>query len=202
MLGVTGFLIDKGTPGVTFSGHIDKMGLRTSPMGEIVLSDCYVPAANRLGKEGMGSRIFNHSMEWERSCILGSNLGSMQRLLERCVQHANDRRQFGESIGKFQSVANRLVDMKVRLETARLLLYQVAWLKKMGRPAVMEAALAKLYVSECFVQSGLDALRTMGGYGYTTEYQVERDLRDAIGGTLYSGTSDIQRNIVASLLGL
>jgi alkylation response protein AidB-like acyl-CoA dehydrogenase len=90
----------------------------------------------------------------------------------------------------------------MRLETARLLLYQVAWLKKMGRPAVMEAALAKLYLSECFVQSGLDAVRTMGGYGYSTEYEVERDLRDAIGGTLYSGTSDIQRNIVARLLGM
>lgn len=171
-------------------------------MGEIVLTDCFVPATSRLGNEGLGSRIFSHSMEWERSCILGSNLGSMQRLLERCVEHASERRQFGESIGKFQSVSNRVVDMKVRLETARLLLYKVAWLKKMEKPAVMEAALAKLYLSECFVQSGLDAVRTMGGYGYTTEYEVERDLRDAIGGTLYSGTSDIQRNIVARLLGL
>jgi alkylation response protein AidB-like acyl-CoA dehydrogenase len=202
MLGVTGFLIEAGTAGFSVSGHIDKMGLRTSPMGEVVLDECYVPEENRLGQEGMGSRIFNHSMEWERSCILGSHLGAMQRLLERCVRHASDRRQFGESIGKFQSVANRIVDMKVRLETARLLLYQVAWLKKTGKPAMMEAALAKLYLSECFVQSGLDAVRTMGGYGYTTEYEVERDLRDAIGGTLYSGTSDIQRNIIARMLGL
>jgi len=202
MLGVTGFLIDRDTPGFGVSGHIDKMGLRTSPMGEIVLTDCFVPTSSRLGNEGLGSRIFSHSMEWERSCILGGNLGSMQRLLERCVQHACERRQFGEPIGKFQSVANRIVDMKVRLETARLLLYKVAWLKQMGKPAVMEAAMAKLYLSECFVQSGLDAVRTMGGYGYTTEYEVERDLRDAIGGTLYSGTSDIQRNIVARLLGL
>ena len=202
MLGVTGFLIEKGTPGFSLSGHIDKMGLRTSPMGEVVLDDCFVPDGNRLGKEGMGSRIFSDSMEWERACILGSHLGAMQRLLERSIAHANDRRQFGESIGKFQSVANRIVDMKLRLETARLLLYQVAWLKKVGRPATMEAALAKLYLSECFVQSGLDAVRTMGGYGYTTEYEVEREFRDAIGGTLYSGTSDIQRNIVARMLGL
>ena len=202
MLGVTGFLVDRDTPGFSVSHHIDKMGLRTSPMSELILEDCYVPASCRLGKEGMGSRIFNDSMEWERSCILGSNLGAMQRLLERCVQYARDRRQFGEPIGRFQSVSNRIVDMKVRLETARLLLYQVAWLKKMGRPAVMEAAMAKLYLSECFVQSGLDAVRTMGGYGYTTEYEVERDLRDAVGGTIYSGTSDIQRNIIARLLGL
>jgi alkylation response protein AidB-like acyl-CoA dehydrogenase len=202
MLGVTGFLIDRDTPGLSVSRHIDKMGLRTSPMAEVVLQDCYVPATRRLGKEGIGSRIFSDSMEWERACILGSHLGAMERLLERSVQHVKDRRQFGQPIGQFQSVANRIVDMKLRLDTARLLLYQVAWLKKMGRPAVMEAALAKLYLSECFVQSGMDAVRTLGGYGYTTEYEVERDLRDAIGGTLYSGTSDIQRNIVARLLGL
>jgi hypothetical protein len=202
MLGVTGFIVDRDTPGLSISPHIDKMGLRTSPMAEVVLEDCYVPEANRLGKEGTGSRIFSDSMEWERACILGSHLGAMERQLERCVQHARDRRQFGQPIGQFQSVANRLVDMKVRLDTARLLLYRVAWLKKAGQSAVMEAALAKLYLSECFVQSGLDAIRTMGGYGFTTEYEVERDLRDAVGGTLYSGTSDIQRNIIARLMGL
>jgi alkylation response protein AidB-like acyl-CoA dehydrogenase len=202
MLGVTGFLVDKGTPGFSVSPHIDKMGLRTSPMSEIVLDNCFVPEENRLGKEGMGSRIFSDSMEWERACILGSHLGAMERLLERCIQHAGERQQFGQPIGRFQSVANRIVEMKLRLETARLLLYKVAWLKKTGKSAVMEAALAKLYLSESFVQSALDAIRTLGGYGYTTEYEVERELRDAIGGTLYSGTSDIQRNIVARLLGL
>ena len=202
MMGVTGFLVDRGTPGFSVSKHIDKMGLRTSPMSEVVLDECFVPEENRLGKEGIGSRIFSDSMEWERACILGSHLGAMQRQLERSVQHVKDRRQFGQPIGQFQSVANRIVDMKLRLDTARLLLYQVAWLKKTGKSAVMEAALAKLHISECFVQSGLDAVRTMGGYGYTTEYEVERDLRDAIGGTLYSGTSDIQRNIVARLMGL
>jgi alkylation response protein AidB-like acyl-CoA dehydrogenase len=202
MMGVTGFLIDKGTPGFTVSKHIDKMGLRTSPMSEIVLDDCFVPESSRLGREGIGSRIFSDSMEWERSCILGSHLGAMERLLERCVEHARQRHQSGQPIGRFQSVANRIVEMKLRLDTARLLLYRVAWLKKVGRPAVMEAALAKLYLSECFVQSALDAIRTLGGYGYTTEYEVERELRDAVGGTLYSGTSDIQRNIVARLLGL
>jgi alkylation response protein AidB-like acyl-CoA dehydrogenase len=141
-------------------------------------------------------------MEWERSCILASNLGAMERQIETCVAYARTREQFGQPIGKFQSVANRIVEMKLRLETARLLLYKVAWLKKAGKPASMEAALAKLYLSECFVQSSLDAIRVHGGYGYMTEYQVERELRDAVGGTLYSGTSDIQRNIVARLMGL
>jgi hypothetical protein len=202
MWGITAFLVERGTPGFTVSRDLEKMGLRTAPMAELVLQDCYLPLENRLGPEGAGARIFNSSMEWERSCILASNVGAMERQLEECIEYARERRQFDQPIGKFQSVANRIVDMKVRLETARLLLYKVAWLKKSGRPAVMEAALAKLYLSECFVQSGLDAIRAHGGYGYMTEFEVERDLRDAIGGMLYSGTSDIQRNIIARLLGL
>jgi len=200
--GVTAFLVEKGTPGFRVSRNIEKMGLRTSPMGEVILEDCLVPVESRLGAEGAGSSIFNSSMEWERSCILGSHVGAMEHQLEGCIHYARERRQFGQPIGKFQAVANRIAEMKVRLETARLLLYQVAWLKQMGKPAIMEAALAKLYLSECFVQSSLDAVRTYGGYGYMTEMEVERDLRDAIGGTLYSGTSDIQRMIIARWLGL
>ncbi len=202
MWGITAFLVDRGTPGFTVSRNLEKMGLRTSPMGELIFQDCFIPEENRLGPEGIGAKIFNGSMEWERSCILASQLGAMERQLEVAVRYARERRQFGQPIGKFQSVANRIVDMKIRLETSRLLLYQVAWLKQMGKPAVMEAAMAKLYLSECFVQSSLDAVRTFGGYGYMTEFEVERDLRDAVGGTLYSGTSDIQRNIIARMLGL
>jgi hypothetical protein len=202
MWGITAFLVETGTPGFRISRSIEKMGLRTSPMGELILEDCFVPEANRVGPEGAGARIFGNSMEWERACILASNLGTMERQLEESIQYARDRSQYGQPIGKYQSVANRIVDMKIRLETARMLLYKVAWLKKMNKPALMEAAMAKLYLSESFVASGLDAIRTFGGYGYTTEFEVERNLRDAIGGTLYSGTSDIQRNIIARLLGL
>jgi alkylation response protein AidB-like acyl-CoA dehydrogenase len=202
MWGVTAFIVETGTPGFSLSRSIEKMGLRTSPMGELVFQDCFIPEENRLGALGAGARIFNHSMEWERSSILGSHIGVMERQLEMCIQYANERNQFGQSIGKFQSVSNRIADMKMRLETARLLLYKVAWLRKNGQKAVMEAALAKLYLSECFVQNGMDAVRTLGGYGYMTEFEVERDLRDAIGGTIYSGTNDIQRNIIARLLGL
>jgi len=202
MWGITAFLVERGTPGFDVSRDLHKMGLRTAPMAELILRDCYVPEENRLGPEGVGARIFNSSMEWERSCILAGHVGAMERQLEMSIRYARERVQFGQPIGKFQSVANRIVDMKVRLETARLLLYKVAWLKKTGRPAVMEAALAKLYLSECFVASSLDAVRVHGGYGYTTEFEVERDLRDAVGGTLYSGTSDIQRTIIARLLGL
>src|SRR3990172_1829627 len=202
MWGITAFMVEKGTPGFTISRNIDKMGLRTSPMGGLILLDCFVSEENRIGPEGAGAGIFNSSIEWERSCILASNLGVMERQLEACIRYARERVQYNQPIGKFQSVANRIVDMKVRLETARLILYKVAWHKKMGKPAVMEAAMAKLYLSESFVQSSLDAIRTLGGYGYMTEFEVERDMRDAIGGTIYSGTSDIQRNIIARLLGL
>jgi len=202
MWGVTAFLIDRGTPGFRVGGDIQKLGLRTSPMAEVILEDCLLPEANRLGPEGAGARIFNSSMEWERTGILASHLGAMERQLETCIRYAGERQQFGQAIGKFQSVSNRIVDMKVRLETARLLLYKVAWLKKNGHPAAQEAALAKLYLSECFLQSSLDAVRVHGGYGYMTEFEVERDLRDAVGGTIYSGTSDIQRAIAARLMGL
>jgi alkylation response protein AidB-like acyl-CoA dehydrogenase len=200
--GVSAFLVERGTPGFEVSRDIDKMGLRTAPMGELILQDCYVPEENRLGPEGAGANVFNNSMEWERSSILATNIGAMQHQLEVCVAYARERQQFGQPIGKFQSVSNRIADMKVRLETARLMLYKVAWLKEMGKPAVLEAAIAKLYLSECFVQSSQDAIRVHGGYGYTTEFEVERDLRDSIGGTLYSGTSDIQRLIIANWLGL
>ena len=202
LAGITAFLVEASTPGYNVSRSLDKMGLRTSPMGEIVLQDCFVPEENRLGAVGAGSSIFNDSMEWERSCILGSHIGAMERQLEQCIRYARERRQFGQPIGKFQSVSNRIADMKLRLETARLILYKIAWLKKMGKSAVMEAALAKLYLSESYVQSSMDAIRTLGGYGYMTDFEVERDLRDAIGGTIYSGTSDIQRLIIARLLGL
>lgn len=202
MWGVTAFVVDAETPGFSTSRHIDKMGMRTSPMGELSLQECFIPEGNRLGPEGAGAGIFTDSMEWERACILGSHVGAMERQLEQVTGYARQRVQFGQTIGTFQAVANRVVDMKVRLEAARLLLYKVAWLKREGRSAPMDAAIAKLYLAEAFVQSGLDAVRTFGGWGYTTDFGVERNLRDAIGGVLYSGTSDIQRNIIARYLGL
>ena len=200
--GVTAFIIERGTPGMMITHPLDKMGLRTSPMAEIVFEDCRVPVANRLGREGRGAQVFESSMEWERGCILATCLGVMRRQLEACIAHAQSRKQFGRSIGKFQSVANRIVDMKVRLDTCRPLVYRIGCLKDQNRSAVQEAAIAKLHVSECFVKSSLDAVQVFGGYGYMTEQEIERDLRDAVGSTIYSGTSDIQRNIVAASLGL
>ena len=200
--GVSVFLVDRDSEGVEVSPPLEKMGLRTVPFGEVRFRDCFVPAENRLGPEGAGVGISTHSLEFERCFILASQLGAMARQLDDTVCYARERRQFGQAIGKFQSVSNRVADMKVRLETARLLLYKVAWLKQQGRSAMLEAAMLKLYLSEAFVASGLDAVRVHGGRGYLSEAGVERDLRDGIGGVLYAGTSDIQRNIIAGLLGL
>jgi L-prolyl-PCP dehydrogenase len=200
--GVSGFIIEKGTPGLSVSRKIDKMGLRTSPMAEVILEDCKVPAENLIAKEGAGATIFTTSMEWERTCILASQLGVMQWLHETCVRYAKERQQFGKPIGKFQSVANKLAEMEVRLETARLVLYKAAWHKAQGRHALAAASIAKLHVSEMCVANCLDAIQIHGGYGYMTEFNVERELRDAISGTLYSGTSEIQKMIIAGLRGL
>jgi alkylation response protein AidB-like acyl-CoA dehydrogenase len=201
-MGICAFIVERDFPGVSVSRKIEKMGLRTSPMGEVVFQDCRVPVGNRLGREGRGAPIFNCSMEWERSCILANCLGSMRRQVEECVRYARQRKQYGKPIGKFQSVANRIVDMKLRLEAARPLVYRIGLIKQQGKNADMEAAMAKLFVSEAYVQSCLDAVQIHGGYGFMTESQFERDLRDSVGGTLYSGTSEIQRNIIARCLGL
>ncbi len=200
--GISAFLVESGTPGFSVSRSLEKMGLRTSPMGEVVLDGCLVPAGRRLGPEGAGMAIFNSSMEWERSCILASAVGTMQRQLETCVGYARARKQFGQAIGKFQSVAGKVADMYLRLEAARLLIYQAAWLKQQGRPALAEAAAAKLFTSEAWVASSLDAIQIHGAYGYMRESGIERDLRDAVAGTIYSGTSEIQRVVLSRMLGL
>lgn len=198
--GIAAFLVEKSFPGFSVVRTLDKMGLRTSPTGEIDFNECEVPEENRLGSEGAGASLFTHSMTWERGCILASAVGSMQRLLETCIRHAKKRRQFGQPIGKFQQIGGKLVDMKLRLETARHMLYQSAYQRKIGRSAVMEAALAKLHISECWVKSCEDAIQLHGGSGYLTECEIERELRDAIASRIYSGTNEIQRNLVASLL--
>jgi alkylation response protein AidB-like acyl-CoA dehydrogenase len=200
--GVTAFLVERGMEGFTTGDNSPKMGLRSVPWGELRFDNCFVPEENRLGKEGAGFSISNNSLEYERCTILASQLGRMERQLEIAVNYAKNREQFGQPIGKFQSVSNRIADMKVRIETIRLLLYKVAWLKQQGKNAMMDAAILKLYLSESFIQSSLDTIRIHGGNGYMTDFGVERDLRDAIGGVLYAGTSDIQRNIISKLLGL
>lgn len=201
MWGVTAFLIERGTPGLRVGRPIEKMGLTSSPMAEVILEDCLVPTHGLLGKEGQGAAIFNHSMGWERACILGTNVGAMARQLATCLDYVKTRHQFGKPIGDFQLVASKIADMKLRLETSRLLLQKAAESQALDKGA-LDGALAKLYISDAAVQSGLDAIQVHGGYGYTREYEAERELRDAIGARLYSGTSEIQRLIIARQLGL
>jgi len=200
--GLSAFPIDRDTPGLTIGRPLEKMGLRTSPVSEIFLDNCEVPGENMLGHPGAGMAIFIMAMLWERSCILASAVGAMQRQLERCVDHALQRKQFGQPIGNFQAVSHTIAQMKVRRETARLLVYQMASLLERRKATAADAALAKLHVSECFVQSSLDALQIHGGYGYMSEYEFERGVRDAIDSRIHSGTSDMQRSIIARSLGL
>lgn len=200
--GITAFMVESSRMGYEASSVFEKMGNRTVPFGEITLENCFVPDENRLGKEGAGFSISHESLVYDRCCILASQMGAMERQLEETIAYAKKRKQFGKPIGKFQSVSNRIADMKLRLETSKLLLYKVVWLKQNDQPCMMEASMLKLLLSESFVTSSLDAIRIHGGNGYLTDFEVERNLRDAVGGILYAGTSDIQRNIIAKLLGL
>jgi len=200
--GISAFLVEKDSPGMNVARKLEKMGVRTSPMAEVFFENCQVPEENLLGKEGGGAFLFTRSMTWERGCILASAVGSMQRLLETCIRYANERKQGGQSIGKFQLVASKIVDIKLRVESCRNMLYHCAWLSGHRKSVYLEAAMTKLHISDCWVKCCEDAIQIHGGYGYMTEYEVERELRDAIGSKLYSGTSEIQRNIIASMLGL
>jgi alkylation response protein AidB-like acyl-CoA dehydrogenase len=200
--GLSLFAVERGAAGFTTSPEQEKMGLRTAPIGRIFLENCFVSEKYRIGPEGAGASIFNAVLEYERGFILSSQVGAMEYQLERAVEYAQQRRQFGQPVGKFQSVSNRIADMKLRLEIARLLLYKAAWQKNQGQSDMLHAALTNLYLADAFVESSMDAVNTFGGAGYLTETEVERDLRDAVGGPIYAGTADIQRNIIARRLGL
>jgi alkylation response protein AidB-like acyl-CoA dehydrogenase len=200
--GVTAFLVEHGTPGLTRGQQFEKLGLRTSPIGELVFDEVLVGPDAVLGRVGSGAAIFAESMDWERALLGACHLGTMQRLLNQAIDYARTRKQYGQTIGKFQAVSHRISNMKVRLEAARLLVYYAASRLGRARDASLNAAISKLFVSESLVQSALDTVQVLGGYGFMTEYDAERILRDAVGSTIYSGTSDIQRNIIARWLGL
>jgi alkylation response protein AidB-like acyl-CoA dehydrogenase len=201
-LGITGFLIEKNTPGLCVGEPFAKMGLTSTPACQIELNECRVPLSNRLGLEGQGALIFKRSMQWERACLFASYVGQMERQLEQVIAYARERRQFGTAIGKKQAIAHRIADMKMRLESARLLLYRACWLLAQGQDSLLATALSKLAISEAAVQGGLDAIHIHGSTGIACDAGIERMLRDAIPGTIFSGTSEIQRDIIASELGL
>lgn len=200
--GVSCFLVEKEAKGFSVGKKIEKLGLRTSPFGEVILEDVWVPESALLGGVGGGSTLFTHSMDWERTCLFAFNVGVTERLLEKSIEYARTRQQFGKPIAKFPAISGRIADMKVALEAARLLVYRAAWKLNRSKTVSIDASMAKLFVSESLVQAALGAVQVHGGYGFTSEYQIERALRDAVGATLYSGTSEMQRNIIASWLGL
>jgi alkylation response protein AidB-like acyl-CoA dehydrogenase len=196
------FLLDRETEGLSVARPYDKIGLHTAPMAEVAFTDCRVPASAMLGQPGAGRAIFGAAMEWERSFILAPALGAMARQIDDCVRYARSRTQFARPIGKNESLANKLVDMQMRLEVSQLLMYRTAWLKQTGRRLTREPSQIKLLVSESWVHNSLDALQIHGGYGFMTELGIGRDLAAAVASRIYSGTSEIQRRIIASFMGL
>jgi len=198
--GLTAFIVEKGFPGFSVGRELVKMGQRTSPTGELVFEDCLVPVENCLGGEGQGLPILFESLEWERTCLLTGSIGTCEYELARCIKYANERVQFGKPIGQFQLIQERLANMKWRLEASRLLVYRAGWMKQKGIPARMEAAIAKLAISETRVANALDAVQIHGGYGYMREFEVERVLRDSIAATIGAGSTEIQKITIARQL--
>jgi hypothetical protein len=200
--GITAFIVEAGTPGFRTSQKIEKMGLRTSPFAELAFEDVRVGPDAILGRPGAGAQQFQNSMDWERVCLFASHVGTMERLVEQSIEYARTRRQFGQPVGKFQAIQHKVADMKIRLEASRLLVRRAAAMLDKSKMVSLDAAVAKVFVSEALVQTSLDAVQIHGGYGYCTEYEIERAVRDAVGSTIYSGTSEMQRQIIARFVGL
>ncbi len=194
--GVSAFLIEAGTPGLEVGAPLDKLGLKTSPLAAVYLRDVRLPAAALLGRPGGAAMVFQEAMDWERTCLFAAHLGTMEWLLETAAGHLRRRRT---AAGAAQAAAHRLADLKVHLESARLLVYRAAWQLGRGRSATFAAAMAKLAVSEGLVRTAAEAFHA--GAGELPE-EITRALRDAAGCTLYSGTSEIQRNLIAGMMGL
>ncbi|MFG2040403.1 acyl-CoA dehydrogenase family protein [Dactylosporangium sp. NPDC048998] len=201
-LGVTAFLVERGTPGLLIGEPMRTMGLRTSPIGTLTLEDCRVPASQVVGRVGSGFLVLDHVMKREILLAFILDVGHMRHRLERTIGYARQRSQFGRPIGQFQTIANVIVDMKIRLETARKWLYDAAERLERGENATADIAIAKLVTSEANLASSLAAMQVFGGKGYLTEHGIEQDIRDAVGGRIYSGSNEIQYNRIASMLGL
>lgn len=200
--GISAFVIPKDTPGMLIGENRPKMGLRTTPFGNISFSNCHVDNSAMLGSVGAGASIFSSSMEAERGFLLVGTVGALERVLNDAVTHAREREQFGRAIGAFQGVSHAIADIKVAHESARLLLYKAAALHQRGTPSMMAAAVSKLAASQSALAGAVTSLEVHGARGYVSEYGVERDLRNLSGGLVYGGSSGIQKNIIARLLGL
>lgn len=199
--GISAFLVERDTPGLSIGQPLDKMGHRGSPTSEVVLDGCRVPAENMVGSEGEGfTRVARLGLEWERCCLLASGIGSMALQLERSARYASERRQFDQPVGAFPAVREKLARMAALVEASRGMLFRAAWLKDQGRSAVLETSVAKLYTSEASLYVADQAIQIHGGYGYIREYPVEASWRDHKLFTIGGGTSEIQLKIIGDIL--
>jgi len=197
---LSAFVVEPDYPGFKRSKIEKKMGLHSSPTAEITLEDCEVPVSNLLGAEGQGAAIALNGLDHSRVGIAAQSVGLAHRALEEAVRYAKQREAFGRMIADFQAVQFMLADIATRTEAARMLTYRAALLKDTGRPFAAEAAMAKLFASEAAKRAADQALQVHGGYGYSREYPIERIYRDARVLTIYEGTSEIQRMVIARQL--
>ncbi len=195
--GISAFIVDKDFPGFAIGTHEVKLGVRGSSTTEVLFEDCAVPKENLLGKEGEGFRIFMQTLDGGRISIGAMALGIAQGAMEASIAFANDRRQFGKPIAKFQAIQNMIADMATEIQASRLMVYEASRMKDAGLPFSKESAMCKLFASETAMRVTANAVQIHGGYGYTTDYPVERYYRDAKLTTIGEGTSEIQRLVIA-----
>ena len=198
--GLSAFIVERGTPGLTVGKAEDKMGLRGSDTVALALEDARIPADQRLGAEGEGFRIAMALLEGGRLGVAAQALGVLSAAFDEAARYAQQREAFGEPLAKIQAIQMKLAEMERRHQCARLLIQRAAWLKDAGRPYRREASMAKLYASEAATWVSHQAIQIHGGYGYVKEYPVERYYRDARVMEIYEGTSEIQRLVIARSL--
>jgi alkylation response protein AidB-like acyl-CoA dehydrogenase len=198
--GITAFLVERETEGFVVGKKEDKLGIRASSTVELSFSGCRVPAANLVGEEGQGYKIAIEQLNEGRIGIGAQMVGLAQGALDHTLKYVREREQFGRPIGQFQGVQFQLADMRTEIEAARLLVYNAARLREANRPFLAEAAMAKLFASESAQRVASLCVDLFGGYGFTKEYPIEKLYRDAKVGTIYEGTSNMQRQTIAKLL--
>ena len=169
-------IVDKDMKGFSRDKPVSKMGLRTLLNGDLIFEDCHIPDHNIVGHEGQGMMIFNETIEWERAIMAAAHLGTLERILERSIDYAKTRVQFGKPISKYQSISNKIVDMKVNLELGQLIVRKIGDLKSKNKRAALECSIAKLFISESLKHAALDAIQIHGAYGYMKEFEIEREL--------------------------
>lgn len=195
--GITAFVMDKDTTGLSVGKHEDKMGLHGFASTELIFQDCFVPQANRIGDEGQGLKIALNALDASRITVGAEAVGISRAAYETALQYTKERQQFGQPIAGFQAIQWMLADMTTQIDAARLLTYRAAYLCDCGKPFIKEAAMAKVFASEVSAFVTAKALQIHGGYGYTRDYPLERYLRDAKITEIYEGTSEIMRLTIA-----